>query len=366
MTLGVTTDLIMSMSMLSIAIWSLSLTLFADALRASLLTFLELFVFAMLRRIHRKQLPSFQYGAGKIEHFLNLLIGAGLLVASAWVFGLGALKLIYPPAPSPLGLAAATVVSAVNVGQNAWTFVAMWRAGRHGTSIIINGQVRTRLLKLLASIIATIAILVSAILGGRGAGLLADLSGSAVVVVMMLWTAYQLIASALPDLLDRMLDDHQQAAINAVLIRHFAAFDLLHHLRTRRSGDTVFVEIGLGYAANRSMGDVDSVNQAVMRDVEVMILGAKVSVIATACAEPAADTRPAHVAPLNEALWIAGVRLDESNAKDVAPVVRLIAALNRDDGLNSTPAQGVGRGPAPALTDLKPLFDAGPIPGIVH
>lgn len=44
----------------------------------------------------------------------------------------------------------------------------------------------------------------------------------------------------------------------------------------------MFVEIGLGFHAERRMGDVDLVIQAVRRDVEATIPGATVTIVATA------------------------------------------------------------------------------------
>jgi cation diffusion facilitator family transporter len=282
MALGVGTDVLTATPMLTIALWSHSLTLLADALRGGLLTLLELFAYIMLRRIHRRRLPSYEYGAGKIESFLNLVIGAALVLSSIWVFALGVLNLLHPPPAQPLGLAGATAIAAVNAGQNTWMFRTFLRAGRDHGSVLIDGQVRTRLLKLVSSIVATFAILISAIFSGHLLGVLADLAGSAVVTQVMIWTAYQLIGRSLPDLLDRTLDEPQHAAINSALIHHFNGFDLIHHVRTRRSGIRMFVEIGLGFHAERRMGEVDSVSQSVRREVETLIPGASVTVVATA------------------------------------------------------------------------------------
>jgi cation diffusion facilitator family transporter len=282
MALGVGTDVLTAAPMLCIAIWSRSLTLLADALRGGLLTLLELFAYIMLRRIHRRRLPSYEYGAGKIESFLNLLIGAALVLSSMWMFTLGVLSLLHPPPANPLGRAGATAIAAVNALQNAWMFVTFLRAGRDRGSVLINGQIRTRLLKLISSIVATLAILFSAIFAGYLAGTIADLVGSAVVTQVMLWTAYQLIVGSLPDLLDKTLGEPQHAAINSALIHHFQAFDLICHVLTRRSGTRTFVEIGLGFHEARRMGDVDLVNQAVRREVEAAIPGATVTVVATA------------------------------------------------------------------------------------
>jgi len=256
MSLGVGTDVLLSTPILVIAIWSGSLTLLADAMRACLLTLLELFAYVVMRRIHRGRLPSYQYGSGKIESFLNLLIGIALVLSSIWIFALGVLSMLQPSQPNPLGFAVATATGAVNTTQNAWMFVTYLRARRLGASILIDGQVRTRLLKVVSSASATLAILVSAMFAGRISGRVADLVGSAVVVQMMLWTAYQLIAGALPDLMDRMLDPSLLTLVNHVLLCNFDRVDAIRHVRTRRSGVIKYIEIGIGFSADRRIGEI--------------------------------------------------------------------------------------------------------------
>ncbi len=137
--------------------------------------------------------------------------------------------------------------------------------------------------KLVSSLAATSAILTSSFLQGNAAGLIADLLGVAVVVLVMLWTSFRMIEAALPHLLDRILDEPQQAAINRVLIRHFHAYDGLLFVRTRRSGNVMFVDIGLGYEAQRSMGEVDQINQAISGELKALIPGASVMITAVAC-----------------------------------------------------------------------------------
>jgi cation diffusion facilitator family transporter len=282
MAMGVGTDVMTAAPMLVIGVCSGSLTLLADAIRGGLLTLLELFAYVMMRRIHRGRLPSYQYGCGKIESFLNALIGGALVLSSIWVFGRGVLLMLRPPEPSPLGLAAATAIAAVNVAQNAWMFVTFLRARRVGASILIDGQVRTRILKLASSVVATLAILASAIFAGQISGRVADLIGSAVVAQVMLWTAYQLIAGALPDLMDRMLDHSQVTLINRVLFCNFDRFEAIHHLRTRRCGVTKCIEIGLGFPADLHMGEVDAVNRSLKGQLEAQIPDARVTIVALA------------------------------------------------------------------------------------
>ena len=167
MSLGVGTDVLLSTPILGIAIWSGSLTLLADAMRACLLTLLELFAYVVMRRIHRRRLPSYQYGSGKIESFLNLLIGMALVLSSIWIFALGVLSILQPSQPNPLGFAVATATGAVNTTQNAWMFVTYVRARRLGASILIDGQVRTRLLKVA---IPPLTVTVVVLLGSKPPG----------------------------------------------------------------------------------------------------------------------------------------------------------------------------------------------------
>jgi cation diffusion facilitator family transporter len=292
MTLGIATGLVFCLVMVVTGVWSRSLTLLADSIRAALLTSLDCCVFVVLRRIHRQQLSGFEYGHGKLEVLLNLLVAAGLILAALGLAGLGAIRWSRPPQPPPFGLDVALAIAAANASQNVWIFGLLRRAARDGTSIIMAGQIRARVTKLVSSLIATIAILASSVFQGEAAGVIADLVGVAVVVLVMLWTAFRMIEAALPHLLDRILDEPQQAAINRVLIRHFHAYDELLFVRTRRSGNVMFVDIGLGYEAQRSMGEVDQINQAIIGELKALIPGAAVMVTAVACAA-AAKNAPA-------------------------------------------------------------------------
>ncbi len=99
---------------------------------------------------------------------------------------------------------------------------------------------------------------------------------------LMLWTAYQLIAGALPDLMDRMLDPSQLTLVNRVLLCNFDRIDAIHHVRTRRSGVTRYIEIGVGFSADRRIGEIDAINQSLRKELEAQIPDAKVTLVALA------------------------------------------------------------------------------------
>lgn len=281
MLLGCALDVGIIGPMLVAGLWANSLTLLGEYLRAGLLTALEIYLFSTLRRIHRRRFGAYDYGAGKLEQFGNLLVGGAMLLAAAWILGSALFRLTNPPSQPAFGIAAAAAVALVNFGINAVALVAVGRAGRDGTSIILTGQIRSRISKFVASALATAAIAVNAVWGAEGPGPLGDVADSVlvvVVVVTMVALGAGLWRDALPPLLDRSLDETRQVAINQVLARHFRAYDALGAIRSRVLGREAIVKVTLGFAAGRSIGEIRGVADAIAEDIRALSTGALVTV----------------------------------------------------------------------------------------
>ncbi len=278
MLLGAVLDCAIVVPMAGAGLWANSLTLVGESLRAVLLIALELSLLALLRRIHRERMADYEYGAAKLEQFGNLLVGTAMLLGAAWVLGTAAMRLAAPPRQPALGMAVAALVAAINVGINAVVLHAIWRAGRDGTSIILVGQIRSRLAKLVASGLAAGAITVNALWGEDTPGRVADAVGSGLVAVTMVALGVGMWRDALPHLLDRRLDEARQVAINRALARHFAQYDALGAVRSRLVGRGAAVELTLGFAATRTIGEVQRVVDAVAEDLRALIPGALVTV----------------------------------------------------------------------------------------
>lgn len=280
--IAIVLDVGITFPQVAVAIWSGSLTMLAELVRAVLLTALEVFVFRTLQRVHRNRLPDYDFGSGKLEQFANMLVGAAMLLGAGWI----ALKMIgrvnAPPLQDAAGLWAAAGMGFANLALNAYCFHALWRSGRDGTSIIINGQIQSRLAKLLASALVAIAMLVNAAADTPSTALAADLAGSALVVIVMVLLGGSLWRKALPHLLDRTIDENGQASINRVLAQHFDTYDALGYVRARLSGDGALVEIELRFASETPLSAAQRVVDVVSREVAELIPGARVTVVPTA------------------------------------------------------------------------------------
>jgi divalent metal cation (Fe/Co/Zn/Cd) transporter len=282
MLLAGSSDLVLIVAAFVVGIWANSLMIGAEALRGLLLFTLELVLLLLLRRIHRGHVHAFDYGAGKLEQFANLGIGAAMGLGGLWVAGTAAYRWWHPPDQAGLGLDFAAAVGVVNVAQNAWAFRVLSRAGRDGASVIMVGQIRTRLAKFLSSTLVLSALCVNAVFGDGPIGVTAEVLGSGFVALVMVELAVSMWRRALPSLLDRTLEETQQGLINQALVSFFDDYDEFVRVRSRISGNTPLVEIILGFAEHRQIGEIQNVVDKISDAIRTLIPASIVTVIPVA------------------------------------------------------------------------------------
>ncbi len=275
-------DVLIDIAMIVVALWANSLLMGAEALRGTLLNAFEIMLLLLLRQIHRGRTYSYDYGPGKLEQFANFGIGAAMGLAGLWVAATAAYRWWHPPDQVRLGLYFAAAVGAINLVENAGTLWLLWRSGRDGSSLIILGQIRTRFAKLVGSAIVLCALGLNAAFAHTRLGDAAEVAGSGFVALVMLNLAVSMWRRALPSLLDRTLEESQQAMINRALVSHFEKYDGLVSVRSRISGNTPLVEVVLGFAEDRKIGEIQRVVDDVATEVRGHIPAARVTVVPTA------------------------------------------------------------------------------------
>jgi len=281
MLLGIGFDLCILFPYVIVSIWGGSLTLLAETVRGGLLLALEVVVYGLLRRIQRGRMSEYEYGSGKLEQFVNLVVGLAMALGAIWLASkaLGRLLTTETVAQPAMGMAVSAALAAVNVAINLVTAWSLWRAGRDGTSVIMIGQIRSRLSKLFASVVVVVAIAVGAIDHGGAASKFADLAGTLFVVLIMLAVTVSLWRESLPDLLDRSLGEERQAAINRVLVAHFNEYDALLAVRSRQSGKSIHVHIELGLDPGLPLARAEALSRSICAAIQAEMPGAEVVVL---------------------------------------------------------------------------------------
>lgn len=266
------------------AVWGNSLTLLGETIRGAPLLLLEISLLIMLRRINRGSMVDYDYGTRKLEQFGNLIVGVALILGGLWLLNGVADRYDEIQEQSSSGLAFGALAAVGNLAINGWVFLMLWRASRGGTSIIVNGQLLSRLSKLISSGLVTGAVIVNALFGSEGIGHWADMAGTLVVVTVMLSFGARMIQSALPHLIDRALSDRQQATINRALAASFETYDELLAVRTRTEGSDAWIEIEVGFESSRSIGEVHRMAEEMAAKIRLVIPGAHILVVPRAIA----------------------------------------------------------------------------------
>src|SRR5881392_2370611 len=212
------------------------------------MTVIELFALAVMRRIHRGRTTRFEFGSGKLEQFVNVLIAGGMLAGGGWI-AIGAVRELAAGqgAGTPAGFALAAIAASINLYVNVLAWVAMRRAARTGGSLIMGAQLTARVVKLVSSAFVQVSLTIAAVSADAMVTAWADAFGALLVCGFIVLAAVGMIRADLPDLIDRTVNEEVQEAINRMLVTHFADYDRLGVVRTRRSGTVVHAEITLGF-----------------------------------------------------------------------------------------------------------------------
>ena len=273
-------DLAIVVMMLVAALATRSLTLLSEAIRAGLMLVIEFYSVFLLRAVHRDRLRKFRFGIGKVEQFCNLAIGAALVAGGFWVAQrIVDLVLFDPVAASPLGLATAAVVNAINTLINALGWFAMVAAARSDDSPIFRAQLRARMVKLVSSLVVQTTLTIAVLSKDPVVSLWLDGIGAAFVAVTMISIGLKMIKECVPDLLDHAIPEGLKKRIVDVLEAAGVAPEEVVRLRTRRSGSLAQVELTLAPTSCVFLADFRQRVGHIERTIEARIQEAEVAIV---------------------------------------------------------------------------------------
>jgi cation diffusion facilitator family transporter len=276
-------DTAILVALVTVGVLGGSLTIMAEAIRGTLMAAIEAFSLLVLRRIHRGVLTDFEFGPGKLEQVANLAIGAGLLGGAIWI-AVNAVEIVTGgrPVGTPFGLALAAILGAVNTYINVLAWDGMRRAAQGERSLIMQAQLNARIVKLISSLFVQLTMTIAAVSTDDVVVAWADAVGSFFVVGFIVVNAVRILRAGFPDIIDRAVEEQVQHAINRALARHFENYDRFHRVRSRRSGERVFVEVSLGFDGGLTMSEVDRRITALTATMRHEIAHADIAILASA------------------------------------------------------------------------------------
>lgn len=265
---------------LPVALLSGSLTIKAESIRFVLGMSIEVFALMVMRRLHRGKLRDLEYGGGKLEQIANLVTGLGMLGAAAWIASKAmAIVAGHEEVGTPLGLALAAMVGALNAYVNFVAWDRMRQASEGDSSLVMEGQVKARRVKLICSLVVLFTMTIAALSTDNVVVASADAIGSVFVAAFMVINGSDLLRTGIPDLLDRSAGQEVRAKVDRVLASGAGHYQSLGRVRSRRSGRVVFIEIALSFdpslpveEVNRRIADLKAAMAGEIENADISIL----------------------------------------------------------------------------------------------
>jgi cation diffusion facilitator family transporter len=260
------------------AITSGSLTVLAELLRGVLLYAIEIITYITLWRSNRGKFAEFEYGIGKIERVITILIAGGLYFSAVYTLGSTADRFSHPSILPTPAMIFAVLVASLNLGINLFCTGDFIRSNQSESSLILDSQVRSRLVKMVASGIVVAVLVAATWLTDPKAATLIDAAGALFATVYMAVIGTQLLRESLPDLMDRALPERDQLMLLKVVARHFENFDQFDAVRSRRSGGRAYIDMDLEFDANMPLYEVNRRCRLIQEDIVELIPDATVTV----------------------------------------------------------------------------------------
>jgi len=139
-------------------------------------------------------------------------------------------------------------------------------------------QARLFLTRMIGNVFILLSLGLSLALQRFGWSTYIDPAASLIVGTSILLAAMGIFSTSISDLLDRTLEESDQIVILRVLARHFADYESLQTIRSRRSGPQVFIEILLAFDPEKKVGEVQGTADAIRRNMEQAIQGSRVTI----------------------------------------------------------------------------------------
>jgi cation diffusion facilitator family transporter len=259
------------------AVISNSTTLLADLLRCSAEFIAIVVSWIILRKVARSDTKQFNYGFGKLEQLSCMAVGGALFVTFLLCFLSGIRRLLLPEpvvgAEFGLGLAVLSVLG------NTVMWITNYRSFRRQASPVSDAQWRLFRAKTMATVVVALSLGAGIFLGSIEWTKYLDGICSILLSFFMLWSAYALVSSSVPDLIDCALEESLQVPIREVLQRHRDHYTGVHQVRSRRTGKRIFVELFISFAPLENFAKVHEIARRITNEVESTVKGAEVIVV---------------------------------------------------------------------------------------
>ena len=210
------------------------------------------------------------YGHGKIES-ISASASAGVVAVGGGFVVYQAVRRLVVGSPEinvGLGLVAMVIAAVANVGLTYF----MRREARRSHSLALAAEST----HLQTNVVQAVTVIAGLILVGISDEKVFDALVALGLAVYMAWTAVGLVRTALSEIMDVALPEHELRVIHDVLVAHRDEIRGFHRLRSRKAGPTRQVDMHLLVDPHRTIEDVHAICDSIELEIEARLPGAVV------------------------------------------------------------------------------------------
>lgn len=257
-----------------------SIVLLADLLRCTAEFLAILISWLILRRMLKTDRVAYNFGFGKLEQIANVAVASALLFTFL-VSLISAIQRFISPVVIE-GTLFGFLFALLSVIGNCLWWGKNYLVNRSSPSPVIDAQARLFRAKAFATTVVAVSLGVPMLVGSGPWTVYLDPVGSLILASFVLYSAYVMASHAMPDLVDRAVDESIQMLIMEVLIEHEKEYLELVRIRSRRSGNRPYVDIFLLFDGELQLKLVQHNIEIIKKALEEKLPGAVIGVIPSA------------------------------------------------------------------------------------
>jgi cation diffusion facilitator family transporter len=258
--------------------FSNSSVLLADFLKTTI-EFIAVFLSLMaLHRVSRGADSNFEYGLGKLENLSSMFVGTTMALSFLIITGMAFKSILHPEHIAGCGLWISIFSQTLYFFINGLLSLKNHRAAQLGVSPIMASQARLFLTRFIGNLFILLSLVLSMTLKDFKWGVYIDPAASLIIAFSIFLSTIGIFKNSFLDLLDKTLEENHQIIILRELALCFDEYEQIHGIRSRRSGNKVYIEIFIEFNPEQKVREVAGIISKLSANISKKINGSSVTI----------------------------------------------------------------------------------------
>lgn len=272
-------DLLACVPVLVIAFLSNSLVLISDLFDYIFTITTSAIAFIILKKSLKNNSIDYNYGIGKMESLSALITGSVMLIALMYFLYEAVTRIFETSELNFLFVAFGISVHTIAIGVDLYLWKKAYVLDKASKSPLMEAQWKVNLTNGLGSFAVVIALLLTYFFKDKYWSQYIDPVFAAIIILITGKSFLFLIKRALNDLLDKTIDEENQLIIIKTLSDYEDGYKRLYDIKSRKSGNKIFIEISLGFDPQNKIGEAMDISGRIKERLEYDIRESSVKII---------------------------------------------------------------------------------------